>query len=66
MYVHNYVYWYNVLTASMMIPKYARINTLKGSIEDVLCRVEEEGYCKRMYNDVCSCACLDQENGEYS
>ncbi len=50
----------------MMIPKYARINTLKGSIEDVLCRVEEEGYCKRMYNDVCSCACLDQENGEYS
>ena len=37
-----------------------RINSLKGSNQDILSKIEEEGYTRKKYDDICNCDCLTQ------
>ena len=47
----------------LRLPRYARINTLKTSVEYTLHVLKMEEYVQRSFKDVCSCSCLVQHQG---
>ncbi len=48
----------------LILPKYVRVNTLKGGkVDDVFCELEKEGYVKKDSDEICCCKCLSHTSG---
>lgn len=54
---------YIFMVGHLLLPKYVRINTLKGKVGDVICELEKDGFIKKDFDEICCCKCLGHTLG---